>query len=150
MKVFIDADGCPVVNITVAICRANGIDVTLVCDTSHYFATDYAKVMTVDKGADSADMALVNLASEGDIVITQDYGLAAMCLAKKCICLSQDGLIYDENNIDSLLLSRHIAKKIRRSGGRLRGPHKRTAQADEDFEAVLNDIIRNNKKEGKI
>ena len=95
-------------------------------------------------------MALVNLASEGDIVITQDYGLAAMCLAKKCICLSQDGLIYDENNIDSLLLSRHIAKKIRRSGGRLRGPHKRTAQADEDFEAVLNDIIRKNKKEGKI
>ena len=150
MKVFIDADGCPVVNITVAICRANGIDVTLVCDTSHHFASGYAKVVTVDKGADSADMALVNLASEGDIVITQDYGLAAMCLAKKCICLSQDGLIYDENNIDSLLLSRHIAKKIRRSGGRLRGPHKRTAQADEDFEAVLNDIISKNKKEGKL
>ena len=58
MKVFIDADGCPVVNITVAICRANDIDVTLVCDTSHYFASDYAKVVTVDKGADSADMAL--------------------------------------------------------------------------------------------
>ena len=146
MKVYIDADGCPVVGITVDICKAEGIDVTIVCDTSHFFTSGHASVVMVDKGADSADMKIANLAGSGDIVITQDYGLAAMCLAKKCICVSQDGLIYDESNIDSLLLSRHIAKKIRNSGGKLKGPHKRTVQADEKFRSVLLTIIKKQKE----
>lgn len=141
MQVLIDADGCPVVKLTIEICKAYSIPVTLVCDTSHLFSSDFASVVTVDKGADSADMALVNMALPGDIVVTQDYGLAAMCLAKRCKCLSQDGLEYDSQNIDSLLLSRHIAKKIRKSGGRLKGPHKRSSQADEAFKSKLEEII---------
>lgn len=143
MQVYIDADGCPVVAIAISICEPLGIPVTLVCDTSHEFSGSYATVVTVDKGADSADLKLANLAGRGDIVITQDYGLAAMCLAKKCVCISQDGLVYDESNIDSLLLSRHIAKKIRQGGGRLKGPKKRTAAADEQFRQKLIEIIRN-------
>ncbi len=146
MEVFIDADGCPVVDITVGICRKYCIPVTIVCDTSHLFSSDYAKVITVEKGADSADMAVVNMVSSSDIVITQDYGLAAMCLARRCICLSQNGLVYDSTNIDSLLMSHHIAKKVRRSGGRLKGPHKRTAQQDEDFAARFIEILNNTER----
>ena len=148
MQVYIDADGCPVVDIAIDICKQRNIPVTLVCDTSHYFTSDYADVITVDKGPDSADMKVANLASKGDIVITQDYGVAAMCLAKRCICLSQNGLVYDESNIDSLLLSRHIAKKIRRSGGKLKGPHKRTNEENEKFRTKLTQILNLIQKEG--
>ena len=148
MQVYIDADGCPVVEITISICKQRNVPVTIVCDTSHFFSSDYADVVTVDKGSDSADMKVANLATNGDIVITQDYGLAAMCLAKRCICLSQNGMVYDESNIDSLLLSRHIAKKIRRSGGKLKGPHKRTNEENERFKAKLIEILNKFQKEG--
>ena len=146
MRIFIDADGCPVVDITVRTAVRYGAECTIICDTAHSIQREGAKTIVVDKGADSADFRLVNLVGAGDIAITQDYGLAAMCLAKKCICVSQDGLIYDESNIDSLLLSRHIAKKIRNSGGKLKGPHKRTVQADEKFRSVLLTIIKKQKE----
>lgn len=137
MKVFIDADGCPVVSITINICKKYNIPVTIVCDTSHEFNDGYSEVITVSKGADSADFKIVSLACENDIVITQDYGLAAMCLAKKCRVLSQDGMIYSDLNIDSLLMSRHISKKIRNAGGKLKGSSKRTKQQDIDFQNAL-------------
>lgn len=141
MKIIIDADGCPVVLITINICKKYNIPVTIVCDTSHEFYDDYAEVITVSKGADSADFKIVSLAFEDDIVITQDYGLAAMCLAKKCRVLSQNGLFYDDSNIDSLLLSRHTAKRIRNSGGRLKGSPKRTKQQDMDFQNALLQLL---------
>lgn len=93
--------------------------------------------MVFSKGADSVDFALVNLVRPGDVVVTQDYGLAAMCLARSALALNQDGMEYTADNIDALLLARHTAKKIRNAGGRLKGPAKRTAAQDEDFSAAL-------------
>ena len=141
MKILIDADGCPVVKSAVSIAKKHGIPITIVCDTSHEFSSDYAQIVNGDKGADSADFKLVNMAEYGDIVITQDYGLAAMCLAKSAKVLNQNGMIYTNDNIDALLLSRHTAKKIRNSGGRLKGPSKRTKQQDKDFESALISFI---------
>lgn len=141
MRILIDADGCPVVRSAVSIAKAHSIPVTLICDTAHEFSNDYAKVITVDKGADSADFKLANITNSDDIVITQDYGLAAMCLAKNATVLNQNGLIYTSDNIDALLLSRHTAKKIRNAGGRLKGPSKRTKQQDKDFEYALISLI---------
>ena len=69
---------------------------------------------------------------------------------KKCICISQDGLVYDESNIDSLLLSRHIARKIRNSGGKLKGPHKRTVEQDDLFRNRITELLKNMQKEGQI
>lgn len=137
MKILIDADGCPVTKIALSVAKEREIPVVIVCDTAHEFNDDYAEIVVVDKGADSADFKLVNLANSGDVVITQDYGLAAMCLSKNVNVLSQNGLVYTSDNIDSLLLSRHTAKKIRNSGGRLKGPSKRTKQQDEDFKKAL-------------
>jgi len=141
LTVLIDADGCPVVDITVKISKQVGIDCVIVCDTSHVFEKPGARTVTVSRGNDSVDFALVNMISKGDIVVTQDYGLAAMCLARGAIPVSQDGMIYTENNIDALLLQRHTAKKIRMAGGRLKGPAKRTLEQDKAFEMTLRELL---------
>lgn len=142
MKILIDADGCPVVDLTVRIAAKNGIECTILCDTSHEFKRDGAETIVVEKGADSVDFKIVNLVGEGDIVVTQDYGLAAMCLARKAVPLSQNGMVYTDKNIDQLLFTRYVSKKIRNAGGRMKGPSKRTPDQDKAFEAALEKLIK--------
>ena len=142
MTVYIDADGCPVVDITVRLSKRTGVECVIVCDTSHVFEKEGARTITVSKGNDSADFVLVNMIKKGDIVVTQDYGLAAMCLARGAVPVSQDGMAYTDSNIDALLLQRHTAKKIRMSGGRLKGPSKRTPEQDAAFERTLEKLLR--------
>ena len=98
MKILIDADGCPVTKLAVKLATERGISAIIVCDTSHEFSIDGAETITVSKGADSADFALVNKAENGDIIITQDYGLAAMALAKRANVITQNGLIINNFN----------------------------------------------------
>jgi len=141
MTVFIDADGCPVVDAAVKISKQSGVECVIVCDTSHVFEKDGAKTVTVSKGNDSVDFVLVNMIKQGDIVVTQDYGLAAMCLARVAVPVSQDGMIYTDRNIDALLHQRYTAKKIRMAGGRLKGPHKRTQEQDKAFEKALKELL---------
>lgn len=141
MRILIDADGCPVVDIAIKISKKYNIECIIICDTSHFFKKEGAETITVSKGADSVDFALVNMLENGDIVVTQDYGLAAMCLAKNAIPINQDGMIFDNNNIDALLLSRHTARKIRNAGGRLKGHAKRTNSQNKAFEEKLKEII---------
>ncbi len=142
MRVLVDADGCPVVKIAMDICRKNNIEMIVICDTSHVSNLEGIQTIMVDKGADSADFRLVNLIESGDIVITQDYGLAAMCLSRKAVVLNQNGMLYNDSNIDSLLLARHTAKKIRNAGGRIKGNSKRTQEQDEDFKKALISLIK--------
>ena len=141
MKVLIDADGCPVVDIAVALCINNNIDCYILCDTAHEMQRTGAVTLTFDKGADSVDFALVNRVESGDIVITQDYGLASMCLAKKANVLHQDGWEYTQWNIDALLFQRHAAKEYRASGGRIKGPAKRKPAQDKAFLAALQQLV---------
>lgn len=141
MKILVDADACPVKEIIISAAKKFGLEVIMVVDTSHVIADGYSRVITVDKGADSADIALVNHLSRGDVVVTQDYGVAAMALGKGARALSQNGLVYDDSNIDSLLLARHIGKKIRRSGGRTSSVPKRTREDDKKFEESLIKLI---------
>ncbi len=141
MKILIDADGCPVVDTAVRIAKAHNIDCLILCDTSHYFEKDGAVTLVFSKGVDSVDFALVNRVVPGDIVITQDYGLAAMCLSKRAKVINQDGMEYTDDNMDALLLARHTARKIRSAGGRLKGPPKRTAEQDKKFEAELSRFL---------
>lgn len=142
MRILIDADGCPVTDITVRLAKRSQVECLILCDTSHVFEKDGAQTLTFSKGADSVDFALVNLVNAGDIVVTQDYGLAAMCLARRAVPISQDGVLYTDSNIDALLLARHTARKIRNAGGRLKGPAKRTPQQDKAFEAKLEELIK--------
>ena len=141
ITVFIDADGCPVVDITVRLCAAAKANCTIICDTSHVFEKPGATTITVPKGSDSVDFTLVNMIAKGDIVVTQDYGLAAMCLAREAIVINQNGMIYNDSNIDNLLMQRHTAKKIRQTGGRMKGPPKRTEEQNQQFEKTLRELL---------
>ncbi len=141
MKILIDADGCPVVDLSVAAAKKHGAECVIICDTSHVFDKDGARTVVVEKGADSADFKIVNMLSKGDLVVTQDYGLAAMCLARGAAVISQNGLVYNDKNIDELLFSRYVSKKVRLSGGRLKGPHKRTSEQDEKFKETVEKLL---------
>jgi len=141
LRILVDADGCPVVDRTIAIAKKAGVPVLLVCDTAHVLEREGAETLTVDQGPDSADFRLVNLLKPGDLVVTQDYGLAAMALARAALVLDQNGMRYTADNIDSLLLARHTARKIRMGGGRLKGPAKRTREQDEAFDRTLTALL---------
>lgn len=141
-RILIDGDGCPVVDETVALAKQFNVPCLILCDTAHRFEKPGAKTLVFSKGADSVDFALVNLVQPGDIVVTQDYGLAAMCLARATKVINQDGMAYTSENIDGLLLARHTAKKIRNGGGRLRGPKKRTPEQDGAFVDALTTLLR--------
>ena len=141
MQILIDADACPVVDITLDCAVPKNIPVVLVCDSSHELSRANARTIYVDKGSDSADYHLVNLVQNEDIVVTQDYGLAAMALARGARVLNQNGMRYTADNIDALLLARHTARKIRMGGGRLRGPSKRTSAMDDAFREALSAML---------
>lgn len=141
-KVLIDADGCPVVDLTITLSKQFGLPVLLICDTSHIMQRDGAETITVSKGADAVDFVLVNRVTKGDVVVTQDYGLAAMVLAKQGYPIDQNGRIYSPENIDQLLHGRHVAKKIRQSGGRMKGPKKRKQEDNENFQQQLSSLLQ--------
>jgi hypothetical protein len=144
MKVFIDADGCPVVRNTIKITKRYNIPCVVLCDTAHKIEYEGIETIVVEQGNDSVDFRLVNIISKSDIVITQDYGLAAMCLGKNAIVLHQDGKQYTDENISGLLEFRAIGKKIRRSGGRTKGISKRTQEQNIAFEKALDELIQKN------
>ena len=131
-----DADTCPVVSIVERIAKQQNIEVILLCDTNHILHSDYSEVKIIGAGADAVDFALVNLCNIGDIVVTQDYGVAAMILGKGAVGIHQSGKWYTNDNIDQMLMERHINKKARRAKGKhhIKGPTKRTEEDDRRFE----------------
>lgn len=133
VKVTIDADGCPVVQISVELAKEYDIQSIIYCDTSHQFDVPHATVKTISKGADAVDFAILKDVEKGDIVVTQDYGLAAMVLAKGALCIDQNGREFTNENIDQLLFTRHLGQKIRQAGGRTKGPKKREKSANEIY-----------------
>ena len=141
-KILIDADGCPVVDIALRLGNQFGISCLILCDTAHEFNRGGVQTLVFDKGSDSVDYALVNRIAPGDLVITQDYGLASMCLARNATVLHQDGWEYTRDNIDALLLVRHDSRKYRASGGRMKGARKRRHEQDAAFETALRNILQ--------
>ena len=141
MRILVDADACPVKEIIVRLAKYRGIPVIMLIDTSHQLNDGYSEIITVDKQADSVDFALMGLLTADDVVVTQDFGLAAMVLGKGSRAVNQNGLVYTNGNIDKLLMERHIGQKVRRSGGRTKGPAKRTKEDNERFEAAFSEIL---------
>ena len=141
VKIFVDADACPVKEIIVDIARKHDIEVWMFFDTSHIYYDGYSRVFTVDKFADSVDFAIVNRIGEGDVCVTQDYGLASMIMAKNAFAVHQNGFAYTKDNIDRMLFERHISKEMRMAGKR-GGKHKaRTKENDEKFRVFFEKFI---------
>lgn len=146
MKILVDADSCPVKDIILQIAKIYHIEVILFFDTSHVYTDNYAKVITVDKGKDSVDFKLISYLEENDFVITQDYGVACMALSKKANVLNQNGLIYTNENIESLLLTRYLSQKERKNKKYLSGPKKRMKENDERFKENFINLLEKNIK----
>ncbi|MBP3452880.1 MAG: YaiI/YqxD family protein [Clostridia bacterium] len=141
--ILVDADACPVVRIVEDIARRFACPVTLLCDTNHILQSETSQVRVIGAGADAVDFALFNLCHTGDVVVTQDYGVAAMALGKGAYAIHQSGRLYTDENIDQLLMERHLAKKARQSSKHhLKGPRKRTREDDERFERAFTQLLQ--------
>ncbi|MDO4556139.1 MAG: YaiI/YqxD family protein [Lachnospiraceae bacterium] len=149
VKILVDADACPVVRIVEKIAKEHQVPVVLLCDTNHVMNTDYSEVKIVGAGADAVDFALIGMCNKGDIVVTQDYGVAVMALGKGAYSIHQSGKWYTDNNIDQMLMERHVAKKVRRSNKKhhQKGPSKRTREDDERFEKSFIEMVMTALKE---
>lgn len=142
MKIYIDADGCPVVKLTIELAKKNGLPAVVVKNYAHVVDSDYAEVVTVDISRDSADYYIANRLQPGDILVTQDYGLAAMALSKKAAILNQNGLIITDFNIMGLLDRRHVNQKMRKENRVYTKIPKRTREDDERYIEALSHLIR--------
>ncbi|NLG02332.1 MAG: YaiI/YqxD family protein [Clostridia bacterium] len=144
MKILVDADACPVVKEVERIAKQYGIEVILLCDTNHVLTSEYSDVKVIGAGADAVDFALIGLCHANDIVVTQDYGVAAMALGKKAKCIHQSGKIYTDENIDMMLMERHLSKEARRASSKnhMKGPRKRTTADDEKFKEAFEKLIK--------
>ena len=153
MHIFIDADACPVVGIVEKIAKKYSLPVTLLCDTNHVLYSDYSEVIIVGAGADAVDYKLISICHKGDIVVSQDYGVAAMALGKGAYAIHQSGKWYTNDNIDQMLMERHLNKKARRKSHKnhLKGPRKRTEEDDmrfsQSFERLILKILEKERNE---
>lgn len=144
MRVFVDADACPVVGIIEKVAQEHNVSVTLLCDTNHVLSSDYSEVIVVGAGADAVDYKLISICHKGDIVVSQDYGVAAMALGKGAYAIHQSGKWYTNENIDQMLMERHLNKKARRASRKnhLKEPRKRTSEDDERFRESFKKMIQ--------
>lgn len=143
---MIDADASPVKSEVIELAREYELDVVLVSSIAHYSNEEhpeFVEIVYVEKGADMADFKIVQLADKGDIVITQDYGLASLLLPKGCHVIHHKGWAYTKENIDSLLHSRHFSALQRKSGQRTKGPKPFTPEDRETFRVFLRDFLEN-------
>ena len=152
MQIYVDADACPVVGIVEKIAEKYNVPVILLCDTNHVLASEYSEVIVVGAGADAVDYKLISICHKGDIVVSQDYGVAAMALGKGAYAIHQSGKWYTDDNIDQMLMERHLSKKARRSSRKchVKGPKKRTEEDDERFaQSFEKMLLMAREKEGR-
>jgi len=146
LKIYVDADACPVKNIIQEEALKRHLPVVNVTSYSH-FSNDIQpagiETIYVDDGIDAADYRIMRLAQKDDLIVTQDYGLASLALAKGCIVLHHAGFRYTHENIGQMLESRHASAKMRRSGLRTKGPKPFTDQERERFRECLIEMISN-------
>ncbi|MFZ5647328.1 MAG: YaiI/YqxD family protein [Bacillota bacterium] len=137
MKIIMDADATPVQ--VLEICREAaehfGLELWTVASFNHRINSK--NHITVGDNPQEADLKIINISSSGDVVVTQDYGLAAVVLARGVSAISPVGKVYRPETIDFLLEEREMKAKFRRGGGRTRGPAKRTENDNVNFRKNL-------------
>lgn len=144
-KVVVDADACPRACLQILQKHKRRWKYRLLTVASVDHRIDNPDHIIVGKGADAADLAVMNNTAKGDIVVTQDWGLAALILGKGASAISPSGRIYTEQNIDFLLEERHLKARYRRAGGRTKGPSARTNKDDQKFERSFLTLLERSK-----
>ncbi len=141
MKIFVDADASPIIDLVSEISREFQLPLVFVKNYSQNIRPSYGQVVTVDISDDSADFYIFSQLSPGDLLISQDYGLISLALSKGCICMDNKGQIIDNQSIDFILNNRHISSKLRREQKLYSKIKKREAADDELFEKNLRNIL---------
>lgn len=141
MKIIVDGDACPVKDEVIRVGKAFKMEIIVVVDFNHVIHHEGVIVVTVDQGIDSADLAIVNRTVKGDVVVTNDYGLASLVLSKGAYVIDANGREYTVNNIDQLLFERHLHKEIRMKKKRHKGPKKRDKSMNEHFENAFRKLL---------
>lgn len=139
--ILVDADSCPVKDIILDIAKKYNIGVRMYLDQSHVYESDYAEVKIVEKGHDSVDLYIIQDIKERDIVVTQDYGLSALVLAKRGFPITPNGIIFTNENINLYLDMRYMGSVMRSQDKHIKGPKKRTKQNDDIFKENLIKLI---------
>ncbi len=137
MRILVDGDGCPVISIITEVAAAEKLELIVYTDLNHQHQLDYGTLKVVDQGFQSVDMILCNQIEQGDIVITSDYGLAALSLSRGALVLGFSGRQFTEQNIQRLLDKRHLQFMERKRSGRHTSHKKRTAADDRRFKEAL-------------
>jgi uncharacterized protein YaiI (UPF0178 family) len=141
MKILVDGDACPVKDIIIRVAKEYSIDVDILIDSSHIYNNDYCNIIIIGKGKDAVDFALINRANKGDVIITGDYGVATMALSKGAYAIHQNGFIYSNDNMDRLLMERHLSSQARRANRRYSKIKKRTVEQDMKFDENFRKLI---------
>ena len=141
MVIRVDGDACPAINKISELAKKYNITMKIYANYAHNINSDYAEVVLLDTSSQSVDMKIISETKESDIIITQDFGLASIVLSKKAYAISTRGLIYTNENIDSLLYERYLNEQIRKATKRNKGPKKRTEEDNkiliENLEKIL-------------
>jgi uncharacterized protein YaiI (UPF0178 family) len=141
MKILIDADACP--KPVLQICRnlgsGFGVEVWTVASFDHSIDSDHHIVVSNDP--QESDIRIINMAEEGDVVITHDWGLAAIVLGKGATALGPTGRMFHGRRMEFLLEEREIKRRVRQGGGRTKGPRRRAIEDDRRFESTLERIL---------
>ncbi|NEW05216.1 YaiI/YqxD family protein [Paenibacillus sp. SYP-B3998] len=141
-SIIVDADACPVKSEIEQVGKRFGVQVVLVASFDHRMKQNLdVKVVQVDRSDQSVDLYIANHIHHGDILVTQDFGLAALGLAKGCICLTNRGQEYTDSTIDFLLERRHVSAKLRRGGKHTKGPRPFTEADREQFLQGLTKLL---------
>ena len=148
MKILVDGDACPksVLRICKKVGRKYGVPVWSVASFHHNIESDHH--VLVGDASQEADIKIMNMTDEGDVVVTGDGGLAAIVVGKGAKSLSPTGWEFRSDRIDFMLEEREIKSKVRRAGGRTKGPKRRTVEDDRRFEVCLEQSLKELKKMG--
>lgn len=148
MRIIVDGDACPGISIIEGLSKKYGVELLIYCDIHHNIVVDYGEVKIVDCGFQSVDMYISNISKKGDIIVSQDYGVAAICLGKGAAVISPKGNIYTDDNIATLLEQRYISQKIRKAGGRTPNPKKRIMEDNIKLKNILENLIKTHLERG--
>ncbi|KAF1305670.1 YaiI/YqxD family protein [Enterococcus saccharolyticus] len=142
---IVDGDGSPVKEEVIRLGEFFQLPVLIVTSVDHYTTKEYpdfVRFIYVDKGADSADYQIVKEIHAGDILITQDYGLASLVLPKKARVFHHSGKEYLPETIDFLLTQRYLGTQMRKSGKRTKGPKAFTKDDRQAFFEQLKKVLQ--------
>lgn len=137
MRILVDGDACPQKEEIAKLAREYDIHLIVYMDYAHISYQEDYEVKQCEVGRDQVDMMIVNDVQKGDLVITQDFGLATLVLAKKAYVLHISGMRIHQENIDELMFRRYVGQKVRKANKHVNGPSKRT---DDDKKYFLKQL----------